>query len=560
MISKKSDQQVYDFVVIGSGFGGSVSALRLAEKGYRVLLLERGRRFRDQDLPRSDWDLRNYLWLPALRCFGILQLSLLPDVLVMHWSGVGGGSLGYANVLVEPDDAAFDSPAWRALGDWKTILEPHYAAAKRMLGPTYVRELTDADLALRDAANDLGRGDTFGKVPIGVYFGENGVEVPDPYFGGKGPARRGCILCGGCMTGCRYNAKNTLPKNYLFFAERHGVQIQPESTVTFIRPLEASSATGARYAVHYRSSTAWFRPPERQVLAKNVVVSAGALGTMRLLFDCRDEARTLPAISQALGSNVRTNSEALLGVTDDRWEANHTKGVAIASIVEADDVTHIEPFRFPEGSSFLYRLLGAPLIDAGDVGLVRRLLMLAWETVRHPVNFIQAHFVPGWGRRTFGVLVMQTEDNWLQVAPGRRLSTLFRRGLVSTRKVASPIPAEIPVGHHVTRKMAEKIGGTPMGNIVEGAVNMAMTAHILGGVPMGHSPKDAVIDMNFEVFGAPGIYVIDGSVLPANPGLNPSLTISAMAEYAISKIPPASDAARERAEAWAESRSAEDEQ
>jgi cholesterol oxidase len=540
MISQSAGEQVYDFVVIGSGFGGSVSAMRLAQKGYRVLVLERGRRFRDQDFPKSDFDLRNYLWLPALRCFGFLQLSLLPDVLVMHWSGVGGGSLGYANVLVEPDEAAFKSPAWRALGDWKTILQPHYAAAKNMLRPTFVRDLTEADLALRDAASDLGRGDAFGKVPVGVYFGENGEEVPDPFFDGEGPARRGCILCGGCMIGCRYNAKNTLPKNYLFFAERYGALIQPESEVTFIRPLTSSGKRGARYAVHYRSSTAWFRSSERQVLAKNVVLSAGALGTLRLLFDCREEAKTLPGISEALGSNVRTNSEALLGVTDDRWEANHTKGVAIASIVEADEVTHIEPFRFPEGSSFLYRLLGAPLIDVGEAGLVRRVLRLLWETIRHPINFIQAHFIPGWGRRTFGVLVMQTEDNWLQVESGRKLSTLYQRGLVSTRQVDSPVPAEIPIGHEVTRRMADKIGGTPMGNIVEGAANMAMTAHILGGVPMGFGPENAVIDMNFEVFGAPGIFVIDGSVLPANPGLNPSLTITAMAEYAMSKIPAAS--------------------
>jgi len=535
---------VYDYVVIGSGFGGSVSSMRLAEKGYKVLLLERGRRYRDEDFPRSNWNLRNYLWLPTLRCFGFLQLSLLPDVLVMHWSGVGGGSLGYANVLVEPDESAFKVAAWRELGDWKTILEPHYEVAKQMLGRTRTVELSEADHVIKKVAEDMGRGSTFEPAQVGVFFGPAGEEVPDPYFGGEGPSRSGCTFCGGCMVGCRYNAKNTLPKNYLYFAERLGVKIQAETEVTRIEPLDPEEAQGARYAVYSRSSTAWFGRTTQRVYARNVIVSAGVLGTLRLLFHCRDEFKTLPEISAALGSNVRTNSEALLGVTDPHRDANHTKGVAIGSVIQADRVTHIEPFHFPEGSSFLYRLLGAPMIDAGDAGAFRRILRLIWETVRHPLRFIEAHFVPSWGRKTFGVLVMQTEDNWLRIMPGRSIRTGFRRGLTSDRRVGSPVRAEIPIGHEVTRRMAQKIGGTPMGNIVEGAANIAMTAHILGGVPMGESPEEAVINMDFELFGAPGIYVVDGSVLPANPGLNPSLTITAMAEYAMSKIPPAKTSRR----------------
>jgi cholesterol oxidase len=539
MNSEFQDTQEYDFVIVGSGFGGSVSAMRLAEKGYRVLVLERGRRYRDQDFPRSNWDLRNYLWMPALRFFGFLQMTLFPDVLVMHWSGVGGGSLGYANVLVEPDKAAFEAPAWKELGDWKTILEPHYETAKRMLGRTQAVKLAEADEVLRSVSKDIDREETFEPVHVGVFFGPEGEEVPDPYFDGAGPARSGCKFCCGCMIGCRYNAKNTLPKNYLFFAEKFGAQIQAESEVTYMQPIALSDSTGGRYEIHYRSSTAWVRSKSRKVLAQNVIISAGVLGTLRLLFHCRDGVKTLPGISETLGSNVRTNSEALLGVTDSRRDANHTKGVAIASVVQADEVTHIEPFFFPEGSSFLYRLLGAPLIEASGEGTIRRFFHLVWETVRHPVRFFQAHFVPSWGRKTFGVLVMQTEDTWLRISPGRGLGTGFKHGLTSDRQVDSPVQAEIPIGHDVTRRMAEKLPGYPMGNIVEGAANIPMTAHILGGVPMGNSAETAAISTDFELFGAPGIYVVDGSVLPANPGLNPSLTITAMAEYAMSKIPPA---------------------
>ncbi len=515
--------------------------MRLAQKGYRVLVLERGRRFEDDDFPTTNWDLRKYLWLPALRLFGFLQMSLLPDVLVMHWSGVGGGSLGYANVLVEPDEAIFKAPAWKRLGDWKDLLEPHFATAKSMLGRTLPPVLSEADELLGDVSKELARGGSYRPTEVGVYFGEAGETRPDPYFGGQGPERTGCILCGGCMVGCRYNAKNTLPKNYLYFAERWGVEIRAESEVTAIEPVAGGEAK-ARYRIAYRPSASWFPGPETEVFASNVILAAGVLGTLRLLFRCRDQLGSLPAISQSLGTNVRTNSEALLGVTDERPDANHTVGIAISSVIEADAVTHIEPFRFPEGSSFLYRLLGAPLIDAGNASIVKRIWLLLKETILHPLQFIQAHFVPSWGRRTFGVLVMQTEDNLLRIRPGRGIRTGFRLGLTSDRRVESPVQAEIAIGHEVTRRMAAKIQGAPMGNLLEGALNIPMTAHILGGVPIGRSPEEAVIDMDFQVFNYPGLYVIDGSVLPANPGLNPSLTITAVAEYAMSKIPAAGGA------------------
>ncbi|MCS7061625.1 MAG: FAD-binding protein, partial [Anaerolineae bacterium] len=304
----------YDFVVIGSGFGGSVAALRLAEKGYRVLVLERGRRFNDEDFARTNWEIHKYLWLPAARCFGILQISLLNGVMILHGSGVGGGSLGYANVLMEPDDRLFDAPGWRGLADWRTVLKPHYQTAKQMLGVTVYPNVTPADQALQHVARTVGRAHLIAPTEVGVFFGDPDRETPDPYFNGLGPARRGCRECGGCMVGCRYNAKNTLVKNYLYLAERRGVQIVPETEVIDIRPLPSDQPDGARYELTCRSSTAWAGLSRHmQLRARNVVVSAGVLGTLRLLLRCRDVTRSLPHLSLCLGDNVRTNSEALMG-------------------------------------------------------------------------------------------------------------------------------------------------------------------------------------------------------------------------------------------------------
>ncbi len=532
------DSANYDFVIIGSGFGGSVSAMRLSEKGYRVAVLERGRRYRDEDFPRSNWELWNYLWLPALRCFGFLQLTFFRDVLALHWSGVGGGSLGYANVLVEPDDKMFQSPAWRDLADWRSLLKPHLEQAKRMLGRSRNPHLTPADELIRRVAGEMGRGDTFAPVDVGVYFGDPGVEHPDPYFGGNGPVRSGCTLCGGCMIGCRFNAKNTLPKNYLHFAEKWGAEIWPELEVTGIWPLAEPTSGGMRYRIEYRRATSALGRPRGMVLARNIVVAAGVVGTLKLLFQCRDRLKSLPNLSARLGENVRTNSEALLGVTDPDPDCDHTEGLAIGSVFQADEVTHIEPFRFPRGSSFMYRLLGAPLFEAGETGVGRRALRLLAEILRHPIATLEAKLSPGWGHRTFGLLVMQTEDNILRVGLGRGPETLFRLGLRSSREVERPVPGEIPIGHEVARAMAGKLGGLPVGNIVEGLLNAPITAHILGGSPMGRHAGEGVVDLRFEVHGYPGLYIVDGSIIPANPGLNPSLTLTALAEYAMSLIPP----------------------
>jgi cholesterol oxidase len=532
--------ETFDYVIIGSGFGGSVSAMRLTEKGYRVLVLERGKRYRDEDFARSTWNIWKYLWLPAGRCFGILQISPFRDVLVLHGSGVGGGSLGYANVLMQPSDELFAAPAWHHLADWKAILLPHYATARRMLGVAPNPHLWTADIVLRSIAGELGQGQTFQPTTVGAFFGAPGVEVPDPYFDGAGPPRKGCTHCGGCMVGCRHNAKNTLVKNYLYFAEKWGALVRPESEVRDIRPLSEGRPDGARYEVRYRSSTAWLWAPTRRVYARNVIVAAGTLGTNRLLFRCRDITLSLPRISRRLGDMVRTNSEALLGVVSRDLRTNYSEGIAITSIFHADPVTTIEPVRYPAGSD-LMRLLSGPLLASGTP--FERLRASVADVFRRPLDFLRTHVLPGWARRTTILLVMQTEDNRIRLRLGRGAWTLMRRALVSQPDDDHGIPTRIEIGHWVTQRFAEKINGIPSGTVNEALLNIPMTAHILGGCPIGRDAQEGVIDLSCQVHNYPGLYVVDGSIVPANPGVNPSLTIAALAEYAMSRVPAKSDQA-----------------
>ncbi len=544
-------EDTFDFVVVGSGFGGSVSAMRLTEKGYRVLVLERGKRYRDQDFAKSTWSVRKYIWAPALRCFGILQISPFRDVFVLHGSGVGGGSLGYANVLTEPGEELYAAPAWRHLADWKSILRPHYDTARRMLGVTRNPRLWPADAALKDIATELGMESTFQPTDVGIFFGKPGEAVPDPYFGGAGPARTGCLHCGGCMVGCRHNAKNTLVKNYLYFAEKWGAEVRPECETRDVRPLPSGQPDGARYEVVYRSSTAWFFRPERRVRARNVVFAAGALGTLRLLFRCRDITRSLPRLSPRLGDMVRTNGEELLGAVSRDAQPDYSQGIAITSIFRADAVTAIEPVRYPAGSS-LMRFLAGPLIESGDSFPIRFLKIVA-SILRHPADFLRAQVLPGWAQRTTIVLVMQTEDQRLRMRLGRGLFTLFRRNLVSRPEDGQTLSGKVDIGHRVTRAFAKKMNGVPAGSIVEALLNIPMTAHLLGGCPMGHDAQAGVVDLQCGVHNYPGLYVVDGSIVPANPGVNPSLTITALAEYAISQIPVKEGHLLERAPLGSES-------
>ncbi len=527
---------IYDYVIIGSGFGGSVSALRLSEKGYRVLVLERGKRYTAKDFPKTNWNIFKFLWMPALRCFGIMGINFFKDIMILNGSGVGGGSLVYASTHIKPPQTFFEAPEWRHLADWEAELTPFYDLANRMLGTAENPRLWPADHVLHEMAQEWGRADTFSRTPVGIYFGRPGQTAPDPYFEGQGPPRSGCVHCGGCMVGCRHNAKNTLDKNYLYLAERNGVEVRPEANVLDIRPLN-QQPDGARYEIKYEKSTAWLRKPRQQVRARNVVVAAGVLGTLRLLLHCRDVTRSLPKLSARLGHNVRSNSEALLGVTARRGTVDYSQGVAITSHFWVDEVTSAEPVRYPRGSS-LMRNLGVPLVDADGNNWQRIGRYLAFA-FRHPYDFLKARFLPDWARDSTVLLIMQTVDNRMRFRLGRSQWTLWRRGLMTEKDEASPIEALMSVARRVAERFAEKVDGIPQSSINETLLAVPSTAHILGGCGIGDSVETGVIDPYHRVFNYPGLYVADGSVIPANLGVNPSLTITAMTERAMSYIPPA---------------------
>lgn len=522
--------QFYDYVIIGSGFGGSVSAMRLAEKGYSALVLEKGKRFQDSDFAKSNWQFWKYLWLPALRAHGILQISILKGVMVLHGAGLGGGSLGYANVLEIPTDETFATPAWNQTGKWGKLLKEHYATAQRMLGAARNPKLWKADDLLKQLADERGMGHTFRATDVGVYFGEAGVQAPDPFFDGEGPERAGCKHCGGCMVGCRYNAKNTLPKNYLYFAEKMGAEVRAEVEVTDVRPLTVDDG---RYEVTYRDSTKLFKRTQT-VHAKNVIFSAGVMGTMKLLLTLRDVKGSLPKLSGRLGQMVRTNSEALLGSVARKPDINYSEGVAISSIYNYDEITRIEPVRYPDGSS-LMRYLAAPLIDT-DVSVPVRLLKFFWWSLTHPLDFLKALVLPGWAHNVTILLVMQHADNRMRFRIGRSFFTLFRTGMVADEEPGYKIHAQVEGSHEVTREFAKRTNGVALGSIGENLLGLPTTAHILGGAPIGKDAGEGVVDENFQVYNYEGLYIIDGSIMPANPGVNPSLTITALAEYAMNKI------------------------
>jgi cholesterol oxidase len=530
--------KTYDFIVIGAGFGGSISAMRLTEKGYDVLLLERGKRFRDKEFAESDWNLWKHQWIPALRCFGIWQNTLLNGIMILHGSGVGGGSLVYANVLMEPDDKLFSAPAWSHLADWKTLLRPHFDTAKRMLGVTANPRLWPADDALKAVASELQRSDTFRETDVGVFFNEEkpGEVVPDPYFGGEGPERCGCTHCGACMVGCRENAKNTLVKNYLYFAEKWGATVQPEAAVNDIQPLSGDQPDGARFEVLYRKTTSWPIRSLKRVRSRNVIVSAGAVNTNRLLLRCRDVTRSLPKLSTTLGDNVRTNSESLTGVISRDKSMDYSKGVAIGSIFKADEMTQMEAVRFPAGSGAMLVMLAAPLIKPNQrraIRFIETLLLILWR----PVDFLRTKIFGDLAARSTVILTMQTQDNLMSVRLGRNLFTLFRKDLVCEHDKENPVQADLEIAHRATHLLAGKVNGIPQGMVNQSLLNIPGTAHFMGGVPFGQTAEDGVIDLNCEVHHYPGLYVVDGSIMPANPGINPTLTIAALAEYAMDRIP-----------------------
>ena len=532
----------YDWLVVGSGFGGSVAALRLAEKGYRVGLIEAGRRITDDDMPSSTWDLKRYFWAPKLGLRGIFRLTLFRDVAVVSGAGVGGGSLGYANTLYRAPDRFYRDPQWAGIEDWATALAPHFDTAERMLGVVTVTADDPADQLLREFGREIGAEQTYAKTRVGVYFGAPGETVADPFFGGEGPARTGCIACGRCMVGCPHNAKNTLPKNYLWLAERAVATITPEGTVVVVRPLGAPDGSDG-YAVTTERTGAWLRRDRRVHTSRGVVVAAGPLGTNKLLAHAKLSG-ALPRISHRLGELVRTNSEAILAVTLPKGAEDMTKRVAISSSVYPDPDTHIETVTYGAAGD---SISGMFTLLVGDGTRLTRPLKLIGALLRHPLRFARITWPRGWSRRTVIVLVMQSLDNAIAL---RAKQT--RRGvrLQTEQDPERPNPTFIPVANQFADWLAERTGGIAQSGLTEAAANIPTTAHILGGAVIGASSADGVIDGRQRVFGYENLLVCDGSAIPANVGVNPSLTITALAEHAMSHI-PAAGARREPARAAA---------
>jgi cholesterol oxidase len=514
----------YDVLVIGSGFGGSVSALRLTEKGYRVGVLEAGRRFTNDTLPKTSWRLRNFIWAPKLGLTGIQRIHVLKDVLVLGGAGVGGGSLNYANTLYEPLSAFYTDPQWAHITDWRDELAPHYDQAKRMLGVVTNPTVTPSDIEMQRLAEQFGKADTFHMTPVGVFFGRDGKQepgqsVPDPFFGGVGPDRTGCIQCGECMTGCRHGAKNTLVTNYLALAERGGAEVHPLTTVTGVRPIAAGG-----YAVDTVRTGSWSSKASRTFTADQVVFSAGTYNTQKLLHELR--ATSLPKISSRLGFLTRTNSEAILGVRTPKPKYDYTSGVAITSSWHPDENTHIEPVRYGKGSNAM-GLLNTFLTDGGTRR--QRWLQFFAAMLRNP---LQARLlIPRkWSERVLILLVMQSLNNSITVRRKRSGK------LTSVQGDGEPNPTWIPVANAAARQLADNVGGMAGGTWSD-LMNIPMTAHFIGGCAIGQSADTGVIDPYQRLYGYEGLHVADGSTLTANLGVNPSLTITAQAERAMAFWP-----------------------
>lgn len=515
-------EMIYDYIIIGSGFGGSVSAMRLSEKGYRVLVLEKGKRFHPQDFPTSNWNLPKFLWAPILRCFGFQQLSFFKEVFVLSGVGVGGGSLVYANTLLTPPDEFFQNSAWSKYRDWKSTLAPFYQKARFMLGATPSRHHYEDDHILREVAQDMNRAHTFSGVDVGVYYGDTRTEK-DPYFQGLGPLRKGCTECAGCMVGCRHNAKNTLDKNYLWFAEQQGTTILPETSAQSISFDESTKV----YTVKTKSSTAWLPGRYQSFKSRGIVFSAGVLGTMKLLLEQKFRYKTLPHLSDKLGEQLRTNSESLCGVANADRKLNY--GVAISSGFYPDPQTHVELVKFPDKSGAMLRL-GSLAVD-GHQPVVRfaKWLGLILTSPLQTARLLLSANLP---KSSVILLVMQTLDNSMKMVWKPRLWG----GKISIDN-NNKVPAYIPVGQEVMHRYAEKVKGTAVNAIPEIAFNMSSTAHIIGGCPMGDNASEGVVNPKFEAFGYPNMLILDGSIVPANLGVNPSLTITALSEYAMSLVP-----------------------
>ncbi|MFC9998685.1 GMC oxidoreductase [Nocardia sp. NPDC127526] len=524
----------YDWIVVGSGFGGSVSALRLAEKGYRVAVVEAGYRFGPEDYATGAGDVRRYLFAPRLGLRGIVRTTLFKDVLIATGAGVGGGSLVYGNALYRAQPGFLHHPQWARLADWASELDPHYRTAERMLGVTTYDADSPAGLLLREYAAANGLADRHARSKVAVFLGEPGKTVPDPYFAGEGPDRTGCTRCGACVIGCRYDAKNTLDKNYLWFAERRGAVVLPERTVIDVRPLDSDPSGGDGYAVTTERTGRWFRRERRTVTARGVVLAAGALGTVRLLLRCKGNG-SLPALSDRVGELVRTNSETVLVVRtpDERREFTH--GVTVMSDFAPDADTHIQPATYGAAGDAL-SLLTTPAVTRG--GRWTRPLYFLSEALRNPVRFARANRIRGSAARSMVLTTMQAYENSMALRVRFRLPGGYP--VLTTRQdPIHPIPAYVEAGYRAANWIARRTGGVVKAAVPEAVFSIPSTVHILGGAAIGGDPDHGVIDDRHRVFGYRNLLVTDGAALPANVGVNPSLTIAALAERAMGFVEPA---------------------
>jgi len=516
-------EKQYDYIIVGSGFGGSVSAMRLAEKGYSVLVIEKGKRFGPNDFPKSDWNLSKFLWLPKLKWFGFQNITFFKKVTILSGVGVGGGSIVYGNTHMFPPDQFFNNPVWSHIKNWKHVLTPYYKLAKRMLGTVPIVDHKEEDLLLQEVAADMGVKETFSGVNVGVYFGDQN-EKKDPYFNGKGPLRSGCTECAGCMVGCRFNAKNTLDKNYLHFAEQYGAAVVDKSMATLVQHKNGI------YEVHATRSGSWFSKDKKTYRSKGLVISGGVLGTMDLLLKQKYKYKSLPNLSTKLGENILTNSESLCGVSNADRRLNH--GIAISSYFNPDENTHIEIVKYNDASGAMGKL--ATLAVGNGNGFIRFSKWIS-AVVKSPIKFLRLTFTfKNWGRNSIIFLVMQSLDNSMRM--------IWKKGIfgssISIRNDKEmKVPAFIPVGQEVMHRFAKKVNGTAQNAWPEILLNMPMTAHILGGCPMGDTKTEGVVNQYFEVHGYKNMYILDGSIIPCNLGVNPSLTITALSEYAMHQIP-----------------------
>jgi cholesterol oxidase len=519
-------EETYDYIVIGSGFGGSVSAMRLSEKGYTVAVLEKGKKYESRDFPKSNWDIKKFLWAPVIKCFGFQKLTFFKEVFVLSGVGVGGGSLVYANTHMIPDDAFFTNQQWSKFGNWKERLMPFYDLAKFMLGSVKNEKLYEEDLKLKELARDMGREDTFDSVHVGVYFGDT-KNAKDPYFKGLGPLRKGCIECAGCMVGCRHDAKNTLDKNYLWFAQQFGAKVFAETLVTKIEHKDGL------YYIHTQSSTSWFSRNKKVFKSKGLVMSGGVLGTMELLLKQKYELNTLLNLSESLGAQLRTNSESLCGIQSYDQKLNH--GIAISSVFNPDEHTHVEVVKYSDGSDVMGVFAAAYAVGPGN-GFVRTAKLIGNFLMKPHLMFRSYYRMlrRKWATHTIIFLVMQSLDNSMKMIWKKGL---FGGGISIKNEGDKRVPSYIEIGQQVMTKYAEKVNAVPANSITEVMFNMSTTAHILGGCPMGATADEGVINERFEVHGYPNMFVLDGSIIQGNLGVNPSLTITALSEYAMSLIP-----------------------